>query len=319
MQRAQFGVMYTQLEDLVGPVELAQKAEAWGYDSFFAPDFALEPCLDPLVLLAAVAQGTARIRLGTGVLVIPYRHPLALAKAAATLDRLSAGRLILGVGVGGRPREFEAMGLDLRERGGLAEEKLSLLRRFLAGERVTHQGRYHQFTEIALVPRPVQRPHPPIWTGPVWRDGFAPAALSRTARLADGFLPTIVPAHGYRQAQASIRRHAERHGRDIDGFTWGLLLWICLDDSRERAWRVMLAESARRAGTDGAKPGHANAVGTEADCIATIEEYVELGVSHIVIDAGTPPERALEQHGRFAEGVLPHFGYRASPPGLDCG
>ncbi len=308
MPRTKFGLMYTHLEEIVGPVEVAQKAEAWGFDSFWAPDFALEPNLEPLTVLSAVAQATESIQLGTAVLVLPYKHPLALAKTAATVDILSNGRLILGMGIGGRSWEFEAMGVDMRHRGRVSDERLQVLKRLFTEDEVTHQGAFHQFENVTLLPRPIQQPHPPLWMGPVYRDGgFAEGALRRTARFCDGFFPTIVPPHGYREAQQLLRRYLEEYGRDPDALEWALFMWICIDDSMEEAWEVMRQESTRRAGTDEAQLGFANAVGTAADCIETIEEYLALGVTHIVLDVGVSPDRMLDQYQQIAETVVPHF------------
>ena len=302
-----FGVTYTQLDGLVDPVSFAEQVELWGYDSFWVPDFALTDCLEPLTTLAAVAQATSELTLGTAVLVLPYHHPVRLAKSIATLDRLSNGRLTVGVGVGGRADEFAAMGMEIQQRGKLSTERLSLLRRLLAGEAVSHSGNYHQLDSITVRPRPIQSPHPPMWTGPVWRDGFAGSVLDRTALLADGFLPTLVPAEGYRTAQNAIRRAADRAGRDLSTFEWSLLMWIGVHDNRDKAWQHMSVESHRRGGTDEAKRGHANAIGTPRDCIEAIEAYRALGVSHLVLDVGAAPELMMRQYERFALEVMPHF------------
>ena len=305
MNNPKFGLIYTHLEGLIGGVELAEKAEAWGYDSYWATDFALEPNLEPLALLAAVSQKTTRMLLGTAVIVIPYKHPIMLAKTAATVDVLSEGRLILGIGIGGKGLEFEAMGLDIHQRGKMSDEKLGLLRRLLSEEQVSHHGRYHRIENVTIGPRPVQQPHPPIWLGPVWRDGFAEGALRRTGRYGDGFLPTLVPSAGYRASQRKIRAYAEKYGRDPDSIEWGLLLWISLDDNRDRAWETMAAESFHRRGADRAKRGEANAVGTPEDCVEAIQEYLEVGVTHFVLNAGTPPDGIVEQYERFAREVMP--------------
>lgn len=301
-----FGVTYTQLDGLIGPLEFAKNAQRWGYDSFWVPDFALTECMEPLTTLAAVAQATTKLMLGTAVLVMPYHHPVRLAKSIATLDRLSNGRVTVGVGVGGRTDEFAAMGMEMRQRGKLSTERLSLLRRLLAGERVSYQGTYHQLDSVRVRPRPVQSPHPPIWTGPVWRDGFAQSVLDRTALLADGFMPTLIPVEGYRQAQNAIRRSAELADRDISAFEWALFMWIGVNDSRDKAWQLMSTESYRRGGTEEAKRGHANAIGTPRDCIEAIKAYQALGVSHFVLDVGAAPEMMMVQYQRFASEIIPH-------------
>ena len=146
---------------------MAVRAEAAGFDSFWTTDFALGDSPDPLPLLAAASQRTQRILLGTAVMVLPYRHPLLLAKAAAaTVDALTNGRLILGLGVGSNKREFDALGLDIHERGKMADEKLMLLRKLLSGEKVSHKGKYHQFDGVDVGPETATEAPPPDLDGP---------------------------------------------------------------------------------------------------------------------------------------------------------
>ena len=135
-----FGIMHSHINDPSEAVDMAVRAEASGFDSFWITDFALGASPDPLNILAAASQRTERITLATGVMVLPYRHPVLLAKAVATVDALSDGRLILGLGVGSNKSEFDALGLDIHERGKMADEKLMLLRRLLSGEKVSHRG-----------------------------------------------------------------------------------------------------------------------------------------------------------------------------------
>ena len=150
MNRIQFGAHYAPIstEDLIGPVEFAEKAETWGYDTFWVPEILTKGHMDPLVVLGAAAQRTRRIRLGTMVLILPIRSPFHLAKAALSVDVLSNGRLILGVGIGGpAPKDFEVEGVDFHQRGRIANEKLDILIRLLSETGVSYQGRYHQFQD----------------------------------------------------------------------------------------------------------------------------------------------------------------------------
>lgn len=154
--------------------------------------------LEPLCLLSALAGVTERIRLGSMVLVLPLRNPVYFAKEWATLDVLSGGRTVLGVGVGWHAEEFALMGVPHRERGRRMDECLEIVRALWAGERVTYQGRYYRFKDLTIEPRPLQRPHPPIWIG----GGSQPfekvygqtvtnidPVLSRIARYADTWVP----------------------------------------------------------------------------------------------------------------------------------
>jgi len=121
--------------------------------------------LEPVALLSALAGVTRTIRLGTMVLVLPFRDPVAFAKEWATLDVLSGGRSVLGVGVGWNEAEFEALRIPYRERGRRMTEMLEAITALWAGDHVSYEGRFYQFRDLTIEPKPVQRPHPPIWIG----------------------------------------------------------------------------------------------------------------------------------------------------------
>jgi probable F420-dependent oxidoreductase len=169
-------------------VELARAAEPAGWEALFVWDhlgFALGmPSGDPWVTLAAVAQATSRLRVGTAVTPLPRRRPQVVAGAVATLDQLSDGRVILGVGLGGAPAEFTAFGEsgDARERAGMLDEALDVLAALWSGARVDHHGRHYTVDGVTLAPLPVQRPRVPVWVG----GDSAPAA--RRALRWDGWV-----------------------------------------------------------------------------------------------------------------------------------
>jgi probable F420-dependent oxidoreductase len=308
VRRVKFGLLYTDLEDVVAPVEFGVRTEAWGFDSLWLTDFVLSPCYEPLIALAAIAQHTSRIELGTAVLVVPYRQPLHLVKAIASLDALCAQRLILGVGLGGNPEEFAAMGADMRERGRRTDESLAVIRRVLDGTAVSHAGRYHRFPAATIGPHAGKRRHVPLWNGPIWRDGFAAGVLRRTALHCDGFVPTRVPVEGYRGAQVRIRDLAAAAKRDPDAIEWGVLLWFHIADDRDRAIAAINAEIARRSGHDQPmEPGRGNAAGTAAECAEVIRAYLDIGITHFVLDPGSRPEAIPQQCEHFAREVLPRL------------
>jgi probable F420-dependent oxidoreductase len=196
-------------------VELAQAAEAAGWDGLFVWDHLGfvwgAPSADPWVLLAAVAQATRRLRLGTAVTPLPRRRPQVLASTVATLDRLSQGRVIFGAGLGGVAQEFTAFGEpgDARRRAQRLDEGLELVARLWAGQAVTHHGSHYLVEGVTLAPLPVQRPRVPVWIG-----GDGRPALRRAARW-DGWVtggvdeqgrPTTTPERLAGQV-AYIRQH----------------------------------------------------------------------------------------------------------------
>jgi len=180
---------FLSTEDQRHLVPIARAAESLGYDSAWANDHLLRlwgiHFMDPLTMVSVAAGATERIRLGTAVLLLPYRDPVVLASAAASLDVLSGGRLVLGVGVGWSPEEFAAVGVPVRERGARGDEALDVMRRLWAGGPVTFQGRFTTLEESELGTAPLTPGGPPIWVG-----GSSDAALRRTVRHASGWLGT---------------------------------------------------------------------------------------------------------------------------------
>lgn len=188
-----------------GPAELAQAAEAAGFDSIWAVDHPLFPeefdsaypytrdgkmplstdaaLPDPLIWLAQAAAATERIRIGTGVLILPLRNPLVLAKELATLDVLSGGRVDLGMGVGWLREEFEAVGVPFGRRGARAEEYVAAMRSLWTDEPASHDGEFVSFSRVRSNPKPVQVPIP------VHVGGSSRAAAERAGRIGDGFFP----------------------------------------------------------------------------------------------------------------------------------
>ena len=203
--RLGYGVLWTA-DHVVFPREITTP---YPYGGRF-PFPVTEPILDPIVGLTCAASVTERVRLGTSVLVLPYRHPVVLAKEIATLDVLSGGRVLLGVASGWLREEFELLGVPFAERGARTDEAIALLRALWSEDSVTFRGRFWSLDEAVSFPKPVQRPGPPIWIG-----GSSDAALRRVARRGDGWIavprPTLAElAHDVER----LRRLAEEAGRD---------------------------------------------------------------------------------------------------------
>jgi probable F420-dependent oxidoreductase len=221
----------------IGPVataeavsKVAQRAEALGFDSLWTierllypvkpqtpypatPDGSLpEPyrhVLDPLEALTFAAAQTKNISLGTSVLDIPYYNPVMLARRLTTLDFLSNGRLQVGLGLGWSKDEMDAVGADMKQRGAMADEFLQVLKAVWTTNPVEFHGKFYQVPKSYIDPKPVQRPHPPIYLA-----AFAPPALKRLARMADGWNPVSVPLEGMAQMFDGIKQMAKEAGRD---------------------------------------------------------------------------------------------------------
>jgi probable F420-dependent oxidoreductase len=171
------------------------------------------PFLDVVATLAYVAALTRRIRLSSSVAVLPYRHPVVFAKELATLDVLSGGRLLVGVASGWLVEEFAMLGVPFPERGARMDEYLDVLRVLWTEARATFHGRFVEIEDAAAFPKPLQKPHPPIWIG-----GGSRAALERVVRVGAGWIaPPFPTVDGLESAIAELRQLAERRGRDPAG------------------------------------------------------------------------------------------------------
>jgi len=296
------GPWLPSIDELLSLVRLVDDC---GYDSLWVGDhvaFAI-PIFDPLLQLAQAAVASRRLMLGTNVYLVPLRHPTPIAKQVATLDHLCEGRLIFGVGVGGEfPKEFEACGVPLYERGARLGEAISLLRQFWSGEKVTHPGgRYPAFSGITMQPPTRQPGGPPIWCG-----GRADAALARTGRLADGWISYVVTPETYRAALEKIEIAAAKAGREVTQFGTGHLLFTRLDDSYERALDAAAAALSRRYAMDFRRAAERYAaLGTPAQVAERIRAFWDAGARHIVLDLVGPYEERPAQIETFARHVMP--------------
>jgi probable F420-dependent oxidoreductase len=282
-------------------------AERLGFDSLWVGDhvaFAV-PILDPLLQLAQAAAFTQRLLLGTAVYLLPLRHPTPVAKQVATLDHLCEGRLIFGVGVGGEfPREYEACGVPVKERGARLSEAMPLLRRLWSGETVESKGRFYPFPEVRMLPRPVQPGGPPLWCG-----GRNEKALQRIARLGDGWLSYVVTPEMFRDGLATIAREAESANRALERFGSGHLLFVRIDDSHERSLEVATAHLSQRYAMDFRRAAQRYAaLGRPADVAEKIAAFHAAGVRHVLLDCVGPSADRDAQLERFAGEVRPLLG-----------
>jgi probable F420-dependent oxidoreductase len=218
----QFGVAlphFSRLASREAVLTLSRQAETLGYNSIWTTDHVLmaadqpEPygtILEAAITLACVAAVTERVRLGTSVIVLPQREPVLVAKQAATLDVLSNGRLILGVGAGWNEREFGFLGANFRNRGRRFDEYIQAMRTLWSAPDPQFDGRFVQFKDVSFHPRPVQSAGPPIWLG-----GSSEAALRRAATLCDGWHATGATVEEFAAGMHTIR--ASANGRQVVG------------------------------------------------------------------------------------------------------
>jgi probable F420-dependent oxidoreductase len=199
-------------------IAAAKKAEAVGFDAIFVNDHIIvgddarsapwTNVYDPFVAMSFIAAQTSRIGVGVSVLIMPYRNPIATAKALATLDRMSGGRVTIGVGAGWNEAESAALGVPFGERGARTNEYLRLWQACWAPGKVSFAGKFFSFADMHVNPKPVRQPQPPIWVG-----GTSDAALRRAARFAAVWQPTPLPIAQLVERQAALRKACDEVGR----------------------------------------------------------------------------------------------------------
>ena len=209
---ANIGLAWVNPAPLTKPenvVNFAKKCEAMGAHSMWTIDRIAYDNLEPLTILGAAAGATQKIRLGTSVLLGNTRHPAHLAKIIATLDFISNGRVTIGLGFGSREPDYKAVEIPYEHRGTRAVEQVQLMKRLWTEDNVTHKGRFYNVENLSVGPRPIQKPHPPLWTG-----GSAEAALKRAGTWADGFISGSAAIADFQQTWDKIASYAAAAGRD---------------------------------------------------------------------------------------------------------
>lgn len=225
-----------------GPVgEIAREVECLGFESLWFPEHMLIPVRyeprykrtpdgtipesfahlsDPFICAAMAAQATERLRVATGICILPQRNVIATAKAAATLDLHSNGRFIMGVGAGWFPEEAEILGVPFKRRWQILREGVEAMKVLWSEDEASYEGEFISFPPIRLFPKPMQKPHPPIHLG-VHDPKYAPA---RVARYADGWCPGDLPPGDAVDAVTAVRRAAQERGRNPDQIELSVLL-----------------------------------------------------------------------------------------------
>lgn len=272
-------------------------------DSIWLSDRLSSPAPVPEVMttLAAIAARTSRLKFGPSVIVLPYRTPVVAAKEMATIDWLSRGRLFPAVGVGVElPREFDASGVPFRERGRRTDEAIRVIRLLWAGDEVSFQGEFYRLDRVTIFPKPWQTP-PPIWIG-----GKSEAAIKRTARLGDGWIPSFITPEEFGKDVARVRELAREEGREVPEDHFGTIINFALARTAEEA----LAQAEpylQRGRVDEATLRRCTAFGDASVLIGRIEEYVKAGGSKFILRPLCPPALMLEQLARVAAEVVPEY------------
>jgi alkanesulfonate monooxygenase len=255
--------------------------------------------VDSITMLGAVAARTRTIKLGTGVLVLPLRNPVVAAKSLGSLDVISGGRLVLGVAAGWYAREFDAVGVPFKQRGRQFERNLDILMRLWTDERVTLKVDEFNLREAVMVPRPVQRPRPPVLIG-----GYVDAVLKRAGTVGDGWLTYFYTPESFTRGWEKVKAFARDAGRDPAKLTATNQLAVYVGRSRLETtadMRQWLSTEWDTASWSESTIEHA-VHGSASECVEQLRAHVRTGVHRIIL---IPYRYQAEQVERIAKEVLP--------------
>jgi probable F420-dependent oxidoreductase len=274
---------------------LASKIEGAGFDSIWVGDHIsfYIPIMESLTLLSFLAAITERVRLCTGVYLVPLRHPTTSAKVISTLDVLSNGRVTLGIGVGGEfPPEFEASGVPVAERGRRTDEGIEIMRRLFTEDGVEYKGKHFEFGPVSINPKPVQPGGPKFIIG-----GRKGPTFRRAGQLGDGYISHMCSADQYRDNLALIREHAQKAGRKDVPFETAAFLFTVLDDDYDRALdraATLLQTIYNRPFKDAARKYCL--LGRPEDCLEQMKNFARSGARHFVFSMLSDPNEFIDAY-----------------------
>jgi probable F420-dependent oxidoreductase len=298
----QYGVCVTNYGDVASAeaiIGTAKLAEEVGFDSVWVSDHVVVPptfgniygrsFMDPFICLTYAAAETQRVKLGTTVVVVPLRNPLVQAKMLSTLDVLSGGRVIFGVGIGWDQEEFEALGVPFHERGERTDEYLEIMKTLWTVDPPGFQGRYYSFSDIAFEPKPLQSPHIPIWVG-----GNGGPAFRRAVRTGAAWHPGDLPPGELASKYENMRRFALRQGAPVPALTHRMYLRPKDINPQPMATPQTAFEGDRE------------------ELVAHIAQYAGLPIEHTVFEFVVSNAADLKESIRYlAQEVLPDLRERS--------
>jgi probable F420-dependent oxidoreductase len=294
----------SRLENITKSVQLA---EASGFDSYWVIDHLLTaqdryklPVFEPLTLLSFLLARTTKIRLGTSILIMPLRDPLLLAKVLATLDAFSGGRVTLGAAAGWCKEEFDASGISFTDRGKIFNEQLAIVKRLWTEDNVSFRGDFFSFSNVTINPKPIQKPHIPIWIGAENIDLNAP--LRRIASFGDGWLGVTSPRH-YARGLEKISKLAISMGRDPSEIQRVNFTYVMTDENsrvaKEKAKKVVQMVHSPRIMPNVER---LLVVGNPVEVAGKIKNQIKAGVQYVILNVLSEDPNMISF---FSDQVLP--------------
>ncbi|HEY1361940.1 MAG TPA: TIGR03619 family F420-dependent LLM class oxidoreductase [Xanthobacteraceae bacterium] len=298
---------YPQLPDAKALVEYGVRMEQLGFDSLWVWDHILLgvepnfPIIESLTLLTAIAARTSRIRLGTGILVLPMRNPVILAKQLACMDQLSDGRLLMGMASGWYRREFNAIGVPFEQRGRIMDESLDILKRFWTEHTVSGKFSRYDIPAGVMFPKPAQKPFPPILIG-----GYVDRVLKRAAVAGDGWLTYFYRPESFASSWGKVRDFARAAGKDPDRLLNASQLPIIIGKSRQAVEAQMMEWLTKEwdfaAWSESTKDSAI--MGTVDECVEQLKAHVAVGTQKIIF---VPYRYETQQIETIAREIIPRL------------
>ena len=298
---------YPEMPDGKALVEYGVTMEQMGFDSLWVWDHILLgvepafPVFDSLTLLTAIAARTKKIKLATGVLVLPLRNPVVLAKQLSSLDQLSDGRLLMAFATGWYKREFDAVGVPFEQRGKIMDENLDVLKRFWTEDIVKGEWPHHKIPAGVMYPKPTQKPRPPFLIG-----GYVDVVLKRAAVAADGWLTYFYRPESFAKSWEKVRNFAKEAGKDPDTLMNGAQLPIMVGKSRAAVESQMMEWLGKEwdyaSWSESTKDSAI--IGTVDECVAQLKEHLAVGVQKLIF---VPYKYEMSQIRIIAEQIIPRL------------
>jgi probable F420-dependent oxidoreductase len=301
-----FGIvipLHRDMDALVN-LELAEKAERLGFDSIWISDHVVLPTkyqgrfskvlYDPFVLLSSIAAKTKKISLGTSIIIAPYRNPIVVAKMVSTIDVLSDGRVIFGVGPGWMEEEFDTLGVPFKERGQRTDEYIRIFKELCENDNPQFKGKFYSFSKIRFYPKPIQKPHPPIWIG-----GISKQAIKRAVELGNGWHPVWLSPTQLEKEIDYLTQVAKEKGRNLDNFVLSI---------RNRL-RILKATEVQKTDLSKWRGKHTFSFhGTTEEIMHKVRQFESIGVSHIIFDLDVENDNEMfNTIEQFSQDIMPVF------------
>jgi probable F420-dependent oxidoreductase len=298
---------YPEMPDIRELVDYGVKMEQLGFDSLWVWDHVLLgvqpnfPIIESLTLLTAIGARTNKIKLGTGILVLPMRNPVILAKQLTSMDLLTNGRLLMGMASGWYKREFDAVGVPFEQRGKIMDENLDILTRFWIEDMVKGEWSRHKIPAGVMYPKPVQKPRPPILIG-----GYVDRVLKRAAVAGDGWLTYFYRPESFAKSWDKILDFAKEAGKDPDTLLNAAQLPICIGKSRAAVETDMMEWLGKEwdyaSWSESTKDSAI--MGTVEECVAQLKEHLAVGTQKIIF---VPYKYEMSQIETIAREIVPRL------------